>query len=46
VWHVDQPLRKVAIASLHQTDKDNSEAPNCTTGRLWNGRSSCPDHSV
>jgi hypothetical protein len=31
---LDQPLHKVAIASVHLTDKVNSEAPYCTTGRV------------
>jgi hypothetical protein len=43
---LDQALRKVAVAFLRQIDKDISEAPYCTMGRVRSGRSSCPDHSV
>jgi hypothetical protein len=32
---LDRPLRKVKIASLHQADRNNSEMPCCTTGKLW-----------
>jgi hypothetical protein len=43
---LDQPLRKVALASLQHTDRDTSEVPYCTTGRVRSGRSSRPDHGV